>query len=86
MIAAIWGYKTFNRSEVPVLVWVGSNMDEGAKTLASNAAKLGIIRAEKQQLFHGIRMPLPESGQAINITPNTESTTPEPKKFRKLTP
>ena len=64
MATALWGYKTFNRSEVPTLVWVGSDLDAGLKLLSASAEKLGLVRAERQQIIGGFQIPIPESESA----------------------
>lgn len=64
MATALWGYKTFNRSEVPVLIWIGDNLENGFKALRDVAEKHSLVRAERQQLFGGIPVPVPESESA----------------------
>ena len=64
MATALWGFKTFNRSEVPTLVWVGDDVGEGLKLIPISAEKLGLVRAERQQIYGGLPVPIPEAEAA----------------------
>lgn len=73
MANAIWGFKTFNRSEIPTLVWVGSDLDSGLKALTASAEKLGLVRAERQQVLGGFQVPIPETESARAARVSRES-------------
>ena len=75
MATALWGFKTFNRSEVPSLIWIGDDVASGLKVLADTANKAGLVRAERQQVIGGFPVPIPETeaGKVARLAKEAEA-------------